>query len=245
MKPRFYLFAFAIINAFSARASSFSIHFNRAADFMISIDGYDYNVSGNDFYIPSIRAGEHNLIISSLPRSRGYRNPMPVVLYRGSILIQPRASVNSIYDQYGFHIDQPGSGFQKENKRAQYDNRKGGRRDQDPYENYESFNNGDHRYNRDENRYMDNRDFEMLKQNIRGASFESTKKTIEEAGISNNRISLQQTKELLMLLDFESTKLEVARYAFDRSPDQQNFYFICDAFTFDSSKREVAGWARR
>jgi hypothetical protein len=243
MKPKFYLIALALLSsAISASASSLTIRFNRPSSFIISIDGYDYNVKGREFYLPDIRPGNHKLMISSMPaRQNPYRNPMPEVLYRGNILLHPHAMLSGVLDQRGFYID----GEQYEDKRNHgYDERRGRNGRYERNDDYQNYNDKDGRRNYN-SYYMNPADFEMLKQSLHNASFESTRKSLAMTAISNNSLSIQQLKEVLMQFDFESTKVEVARYAFNYSDDKQNFYLVSDAFTFDSSKREIAELSRR
>ena len=44
-----------------------------------------------------------------------------------------------------------------------------------------------------------------------------------------------QVKEILNLFDFETTKLEVAKFAYGYTYDKGNYYQLNDAFNFESS----------
>jgi len=47
-------------------------------------------------------------------------------------------------------------------------------------------------------------------------------------------------KELVGLFTFESSKLEIAKAAYGRTIDKNNFYQVNDAFTFSSSVDELS-----
>ncbi len=55
----------------------------------------------------------------------------------------------------------------------------------------------------------------------------------------NNDLSIDQIAELLKLFSFESTKLEVAKYAYNYTSDKSEFYQLANEFTFDSNKNEI------
>ena len=48
----------------------------------------------------------------------------------------------------------------------------------------------------------------------------------------------------MLLFVFESNKLEVAKSAYRKTVDKQNYYQLNDALTFSSSKEELARFIR-
>lgn len=76
-------------------------------------------------------------------------------------------------------------------------------------------------------------------------SFESTRKTLAKNFLRENRINSRQARELLNSFTFESTKVEVAKLAYRRTVDPQFFYQTYDAFTFESSIRELDRYISR
>lgn len=81
--------------------------------------------------------------------------------------------------------------------------------------------------------------FNQLKQSIRRASFESTKKSIMRQGLRGRQITSQQLGELLSLMSFENSKLTMARWAYDKVVDPENIYVIYQEFSFESSVRRL------
>jgi len=82
-------------------------------------------------------------------------------------------------------------------------------------------------------------DFESAKQSISSKSFEDSKLTIAKQIINSNCLLTTQVKQILMLFSFESTRLDFAKYAYTRTYDQNNYFKINDAFTFESSIDEL------
>ena len=49
----------------------------------------------------------------------------------------------------------------------------------------------------------------------------------------------EQVKEIMLLFDFESTRLEFAKEAYSYTYDLDNYYILNDAFDFESSISEL------
>jgi len=85
------------------------------------------------------------------------------------------------------------------------------------------------------NHPMTSQMFADVKTSISSKSFENSKLTIAKQVISNNCLTSAQVKEILSLFDFETTKLEVAKFAYGYTYDKGNYYQLNDAFNFESS----------
>ena len=82
-------------------------------------------------------------------------------------------------------------------------------------------------------------EFSALKGSVASKSFEDSKLTIAKQGINTNCLTALQIKELLSVFTFEETKLDFAKYAYNRAYDVNNYYKINDVFTFESSIEEL------
>jgi len=80
--------------------------------------------------------------------------------------------------------------------------------------------------------------FRALKASMQRAAFESSRKSIMRQALQRQYLSSRQLRELLLLFDFESTRLEMARFAYSRVSDPQNIALIFDAFEYESSIRQ-------
>lgn len=82
-------------------------------------------------------------------------------------------------------------------------------------------------------------DFNLVKQSIKSKDFEDSKITIAKQVIDSNCLLSSQVKEIMLLFDFEDTRLELAKYAYGYTYDIGNYYQLNDAFDFESSINEL------
>ncbi|MCX6271641.1 MAG: DUF4476 domain-containing protein [Bacteroidetes bacterium] len=82
-------------------------------------------------------------------------------------------------------------------------------------------------------------DFTRVKQSIESKKFEDSKLTIAKQVINTNCLLSAQVKEIMMLFNFEDTRLELAKYAYGYTYDIGNYYQLNDAFKFESSIDEL------
>ncbi len=75
----------------------------------------------------------------------------------------------------------------------------------------------------------------QMKAAINDKSFEDSKMTIAKQATRGKCLNAAQVKEIMALFSFEESKLEYAKYAYDFTFDQDNYYLVNDAFTFESS----------
>lgn len=82
-------------------------------------------------------------------------------------------------------------------------------------------------------------DFASLKQNISANDFEATRLSIAKQALQNNCFLAGQVKEVLALFEFENTKLEFAKFAYDHTYDPGNYFKVNEVFDFESSIEEL------
>jgi hypothetical protein len=81
--------------------------------------------------------------------------------------------------------------------------------------------------------------FETVTQSISSKDFEDSKLTVAKQVMKSNCLLASQVKEILMLFDFESTRLDFAKEAYSYTYDIDNYYILNDAFDFESSITEL------
>ncbi|MES2590377.1 MAG: DUF4476 domain-containing protein [Bacteroidota bacterium] len=86
---------------------------------------------------------------------------------------------------------------------------------------------------------MGSSDFESAKASIKSKSFDDSKLTLAKQIIGSNCMLCSQIKELMLLITFEQTRLDLAKYAWHHNLDKGNYYKLNDAFTFESSIDEL------
>lgn len=78
-----------------------------------------------------------------------------------------------------------------------------------------------------------------IRKSIESKSFEETKLTLAKQVARDRCFSADQVKSILSVFSFEESKLDFAKFAYDRTHDKGNYYKVNDAFTFESSMEEL------
>lgn len=86
---------------------------------------------------------------------------------------------------------------------------------------------------------MSPQEFDQAKNAISSKSFEDTKFSVAKQVTSSKCLLATQVKEVMSLFDYEDTKLDFAKYAYDYTYDIDNYFKVNDAFTFESSIEEL------
>lgn len=86
---------------------------------------------------------------------------------------------------------------------------------------------------------MSEGDFESAKKSIASKGFDESKLTIAKQIIGSNCLLCSQIKELMLLMSFEQTRLDLAKFAWSHNLDRGNYYKLNDAFSFESSINEL------
>ena len=80
---------------------------------------------------------------------------------------------------------------------------------------------------------------------IRSQTFDSDQVRVAKQIIRTNRVSSQQVAEIMRLMSFESSRLEIAKFGYAFVADPANFYIVNDVFWFSSSVRELDRFINR
>jgi hypothetical protein len=86
---------------------------------------------------------------------------------------------------------------------------------------------------------MGHQAFAGLLNTLRNTSFDSNRLEIAKQALTWNWVAAMQVRQLMYLFSFESSKLEIAKFAFNSTIDPENYFIVHDAFTFSSSSREL------
>jgi hypothetical protein len=162
---------------------------------------------------------------------------------------------NEVYDDYDSYKQAPNGNYQNNQNYNQPNypgNGNGGNYNNGSYNNgvynntpgYGNNYNGNSGYGNVQ-AYMSRSDVDMLVENIRKKSFESSKLDIAKQALSNSNILTEDVKKILRAFDFESSRLEFAKFVYPKVYDQQNFYQVYDAFDFESSASEMRRWLKK
>jgi hypothetical protein len=84
--------------------------------------------------------------------------------------------------------------------------------------------------------------FNTMKSSIGSKSFEDSKLTIAKQILNNSCLLSSQVKEIMLMFNFEETRLDFAKFAYGRTYDIGNYFVVNDAFTFESSIDELGDY---
>jgi len=85
-------------------------------------------------------------------------------------------------------------------------------------------------------------EFNQLKQTINNAGFENTRLSIFKQALRYNYFTTAQVREIMDLFWFEGTKLDVAKLAYPKTVDQNNYYLVNNEFSFSGSVDELGNY---
>lgn len=84
-------------------------------------------------------------------------------------------------------------------------------------------------------------EFSQIVETIKKQSFNNTQITLAKQIIKSKEcFTSGQIKDLVNIFSFESSKLDIAKYAYDYCIDKNNYYVVNDAFDFSSSIDELS-----
>ncbi|MCB9187044.1 MAG: DUF4476 domain-containing protein [Flavobacteriales bacterium] len=82
-------------------------------------------------------------------------------------------------------------------------------------------------------------------ESIKAQWFDSDRIRVAKQIIRTNPISSQQIAEIMQLMSFESSRLEIAKFSYQFATDRENFFIVNDVFWFSSSVRELDRFINR
>lgn len=205
---------------------------SRNMDLKIEVDGRRLAMQDNSITLSNLSEGTHSVRIYRDKKRNGNGTGFGFgkkqdIIYAGSVFVKR-----------GFHTDILVNRFGK----VFIDERRIDR-------NTDRYDNGDEYYDDAEwdNGYgnvMSARDFDLVKEQIRKEWYESSRLISVKTIVDKNNFTAQQVKEMMLLFTFENNRLEVAKYAYRGTVDQRNYYQLNDAFTFSSSRDDLARFIR-
>lgn len=92
---------------------------------------------------------------------------------------------------------------------------------------------------------MDDEDFVVALENISSRKFEADKLETAKQIAANNMLRVGQIKHICQLFEYESSKLDFAKSAYNRCTEQDKYYQINDVFQFENSKTELEQYVQQ
>ena len=78
-------------------------------------------------------------------------------------------------------------------------------------------------------------EFQGVKNSISSKPFEDNKVQIAKQFLGANCVSAAQVRELMGMFTYEESKLDIAKFAYSKCVDPNNYYKVNDGFTYSSS----------
>ena len=224
-----------LLISFLLTTSAFSADFRPTATLMIKsaerspivviVDGKCFDIGSNSIMISGLEPTYHNVKVyhQSFQGSVGSFGYDRDVLFNGPVLLKPRTNLTIAVDECGAITMN-----ETTRRRREFgDTWNSGR-------NYYPFSNGTY------SRAMNDFEFDRVLWAISKENFETNRMRSAEQVISSNYFTTAQLKQLLRLFNFESNKLQLAKFGYDKVVDQSNYYSLSDLFSFNSSRDELA-----
>lgn len=92
---------------------------------------------------------------------------------------------------------------------------------------------------------MNSNTFSSAKNSIEDQSFSDSKLSQAKTIAASNCLSSMQIKEICNIFDFEDTKLQFAKYAYDFCFDRNNYWQVNEVFDFNSTTEELNDFIKK
>ncbi|MEO0404436.1 MAG: DUF4476 domain-containing protein [Bacteroidota bacterium] len=108
------------------------------------------------------------------------------------------------------------------------------------------YNNGFHNGNQCGNQMnmLSNRDLNELLRMMDQRSFDRDRLRLAKRVVNQYNLKSHQVHDIMLKLCFDSSRLDFAKYAFDRTMDPHRYHVVYNAFDFRSSERELDRYIR-
>lgn len=251
----------SLIASSKATASELYLRIAGQGESTLSLDNYQYFSNTGSFFIGEVYPGQHSLLITqTVYRGNGHGNgrgkgnghgkgkghhgheqnhqSYEQVLYHGPLFIAPHSRIFATLTPRGqLIIDRTEPiGRRAPMRPRSPQGPRGPRYGSGSYPGsgfptYGSGSSGPTYSNSGISRVLDM---------IERESFESNKLTLAKQYVESNEVSSQDVYLLMKSMDFESSRLTLAKFAYDYVYDPENFYVVNSAFEFSSSVAALA-----
>jgi hypothetical protein len=217
----------------------------------VMIDGRQVQQGNNkEIRINNLNAGNHRIQIYSINNSNnnrrrgglfGNNNNRDELIYNSNINVRRGMHTDIVINRFGkVFVDEERIDRNNDNNWNDNDRNNGGWGNGNGYGNDDRWGND----NRNDNSYgngnvMSYERFQQLKQSVERENVDKNKMDLLRSTLPYNRVSAQQVRELAQLIQFEQTRLELAKFAYRYTTDRGNYFVVNDVFNFGSSKTEL------
>ncbi len=227
----------AVVFAGDARHSSMiTIKSSSQRDIQVVIDGKTFNPGRNILMVGDVNPGFHSITVYR--ESRFFNHDFEQV-YSGSVAVKPGSDVQIIIGRRGkadiayFRKDANTNDWVYDNPVTPTrgsGNGYGRWEDNKSYSSYASA--------------ISDREFNQVMSAMQKEWFENNRIKSASYIISNNFFTADQVKDMISLFDAEENKLQIAKQAYSKTLDKENYNCVMNALDYRSSKDELARFIR-
>lgn len=216
------LLMISIVGITEANASQLYLRTNNYGYTQARISGATYYSNNGEIRAVNLRPGRHHVQVMNRHGRRGRM----FTVYRGNINIPHNSTVYARINHRGRLIVEQ-TVYHRPPVRPRQPRVDPRRRVPPPSRHPRQY-----RYNRE---MGSTAAFNSALEMVRTASFESEKLALAKQFVATNSVNSNEVLLLTEALDFESTKLQFAKYAYEHTEDPENYIIVNKAFDFSSS----------
>ena len=207
--------------------SDFKLKLWNNTSFKIFVDNYEYG-KDNFFSIQNIQPGVHQIKVVKRQRNPHGYGMLTRVMYNGVVSIPVNSKVvATVTSNRKLQL-------KITRKRSQRHINKNHDRNNGGYSNG-NHNHGHHQNCGDYGNVMSHVSFNKLINTLDRENFDSHKLNITKQALVYNNLTTEQVVLLLNQFTFDSNRLKMAKIAFTKTVDQENYFLVNNSFTFNSS----------
>jgi hypothetical protein len=199
---------------------------------IIVFDGRTYSSAGNIVFIEHVTPGNHTLQVLR-PTAWGHQG----VLFSGNVRVPVASHVVATLGRHGLQVGSTPLAHEGPSYWDECEDLPGAIV-HDPYDHYPQPS-GPGFCGTPPVQGMRPEVFGQLVRTIEAQSFDSDQLRVAKQGIRLNGVTSAQMRELMELMSFESTKLDLAKFGYQFVADPGNYFVVNDAFWFSSSVSEL------
>lgn len=176
----------------------------------IYVDGRLYQGNDNTIVLNNVQSGNHSIKIYKARKNKARNNRSAasnVLIYSSNIYVRPSYHVDVVINRFGKALVDEKALNDRNNPWNEFE-----------YDDGDNGDNGDNYYS---NGVINDQEFNQMLQRIRGQVF--GKLANAKDGIKRNYFRTMQVRELMQIFTLESDKLEIAKLAYRKTVDRQNY----------------------
>jgi hypothetical protein len=234
------LMSAAVFAADTRPGSKLTIKSLTRSDIQVEIDGKQFNPQKNILMVDNVTAGYHSVAVYRKSHHSFFNGGFEMV-YNGSLAVKPFSNIVLTIDRRGaadiayqiMSSNDDNGGWANDNR---YDRDRTARNDNGRYEDSRNYNS----YARP----ISDREFDQVVNSMQREWFETNRMKSAAYIISGNFFTADQVKEMMSIFTFENNKLDIAKQAYSKTIDKENYRCVTDALSFKSSKDDLARFIR-